>query len=134
MNKDIELIQLHKIITPGVTIILYDNDILHIKVQKTQIITNTDAHFSLDQLDTLLKEKLYLILIEADANAMVTPEAKAFLSSSQGSRHTKAQAFWVKDDTQNAIIETYIAVNKPMFKTKILRDKQKALKWLLKQA
>jgi hypothetical protein len=74
--------------------------------------------------------KKALVLNIAGKNTSATSAAREYSASAAGLRFTIADAFVVKNLAQKILANFYISFNKPLVKTRIFDDEEKALEWL----
>lgn len=73
----------------------------------------------------------YLNLFEFEAFADVDTEVRKWSADHNGNTYTKADAIVVSSLPQKILADFYLKFNKPVKPTKIFREREKAIDWLL---
>ncbi|MBK9284874.1 MAG: hypothetical protein IPM51_11245 [Sphingobacteriaceae bacterium] len=75
----------------------------------------------------------YVVLLQAGYLADITKDAREAVSSSEYLMSTKAKALLVTSMGQKIMGNFYLSINKPVMKTAVFSEREKAIEWLRKQ-
>ena len=76
--------------------------------------------------------KPFLLLCDVTAFITITPEARKMASDPEESSLVKATAVVINNLALKLVADFFVSFNKPGYKFKVFKDKQKAMDWLLK--
>lgn len=112
------------------TIIIYDSNILHFKMDDGETLTAKDLQDSRKWTASIGGGK-YLNLIEAGILTEVEDDMRKSSASEAENKHTIADAIIVKSLSQRLIANFYLRFNRPVKPTRIFSDPESAAFWLM---
>lgn len=77
--------------------------------------------------------KPYAVLVDSGLFTSITKEARELSASTEFAQRTIAKALLVHSLGHRIVGEFYIKINKPIIKTKIFTNRDKAIEWLNKE-
>lgn len=77
--------------------------------------------------------KPYAVLVDSGLFTSITKEARELIASAEFAQKTIAKAILVHSLGHRIVGEFYIKINKPLIKTKIFANRDKAIEWLNKE-
>lgn len=95
-----------------------------------RIITSRECEQLLQLITTHFPNEKLRFLISAGPNTYFDQSARRYSASDAGTKHSLAEAYVVSSFVQHIIGWIYLLFNRPKVKTKLFRQKQKAVTWL----
>jgi len=116
----------------GLLLVVYDNDLLHVKVPRYYSIDMAVFRKCQEYLRTLGGEKRYHFVFEFPTFADVDPEMRKQRATHQGSEFSLSDAIVISNLPQKMLGDFYLRFNKPVRPTRFFYSLDKAVDWSLK--
>ena len=109
-----------------------EDRILYVVFSKDLYITNEIATKCVDERLKFTKGEDYLMLVDCRTVAGMDKDAIDFFVSDYGTRGIIAAAYIIKSKFQELIGNAIINISRPIFPSKLFKNEDSGLKWLLK--
>jgi hypothetical protein len=110
--------------------VLHDDLIKEFIVKKDCELRETDVRMSLRLTAQHYPGVKFFVLIEGEAGAAVSHDARRLAASPEYSRHTAALALHSKNVLMAIAGNLFLKINRPKVPTRFFDDREKALDWL----
>lgn len=113
------------------TIITFEEDhIAHLHIKKGEIVEMDELKSIFEAITKESNGKLFRLLVTADDNASLSPEAREYASSAESSDVIVADAVVVQNYSHEMTANFFIRFNKPNRPTKLFKERKEAYEWL----
>jgi hypothetical protein len=112
------------------TVALTFDNIIRVDVAGNHEIDVADVKIIVDAIEKIGEGKIYPLLIVTGEYTLPTPEARAYIATSESDPFASAEAYVVKSLSQKLVGNVFLSFNKPARPTKIFNSEEKALEWL----
>ncbi len=112
------------------TLTFEENQIVHLNIKAGQVIELDEVKQIFITINNAASEKKFRLLVTADENAALSPEARSFASSDASSDNIVADAVLVKHYSHEITANFFVRFNKPARPTRLFKRKPAAVDWL----
>jgi hypothetical protein len=117
----------------AITISVLESNIFENRINEKETVTIEDVIKTKEINQRLAKNNPYCILISKGEFSIVPADVREFISSPVFAGATVAKALLTTSVADKIIGQFYIKINKPIIKTKLFTNKEKAIIWLKQQ-
>lgn len=115
----------------GKTTITFEEDqIAHLHLKENQVVELDELKSIFEAISKAAAGKKFRLLVTAEDNASLSPEARQYASSAESSEVIVADAVVVQNYSHEMTANFFIRFNKPNRPTKLFKDKAAAHEWL----
>lgn len=112
------------------TITFEEDQIAHLHIKKGEIVEMDELKAIFEVITKESNGKLFRLLVTADDNASLSPEAREYASSAGSSDVIVADAVVVQNYSHEMTANFFIRFNKPNRPTKLFKERKEAYEWL----
>lgn len=109
---------------------LYSSGIMNIVIKQGFELLSIDDIQEIYEWVYSLGENKYLNLFEGEIN-LADSDVRSFVSSANQNKYTIADAIFVRNLSDKIVADFYIKQNNPIKPTKLFKDRDEAISWLL---
>jgi hypothetical protein len=116
--------------TEAFRMVLHDDLLKEFIVKKDHELRESDVRMSLRLTEQHYPGVKFFVLLEAEAGAAVSHDARRLAASPEYSRHTAALALHSSNVLMAIAGNLFLKINRPKVPTRFFEDREKAIGWL----